>query len=232
MFHAGLLMASDRVAALLAEAPGLGRASQLDGPRLPTNPVLEQLLPDNGLRPGTSTQIRGAGATTIALALVAAASRESWVAVVGMPWLGLCAADELGVDLDHLVVIPDPKKRWTDVLGAVIDAFDIVVCRPQLPERDMRKISGRIRERDAVFVTVGAFDGGDVRIDARPVSWHGIEDGHGHLAARRIDVHVTGRRSAALGKRATLWLPDRDGNVSLVEPTNVVRLAGDRGARS
>jgi hypothetical protein len=218
-------MAPDRVAALLAEAPGLARASRLDGVRLPVNPVFEHLLPEGGLRPGTSTQIRGVGATTFALSLVAAASQESWTAIVGMPWLGLSAADELGVDLDHVVVVGDPGKKWTDVLAAVVDAFDVVVCRPQLPQRDVHKLSGRIRERDAVFVTIGDFAESDVRIDSRPAGWTGIEDGHGHLTARRIDVSVTGRRGAALGKRATLWLPDRDGNVTLVEPSNVVRLA-------
>jgi hypothetical protein len=214
-------MGTDRVSALLAEAPSLGRASQLDAPRLPVSEVFERLLPDGGLRPGTSTQVCGVGATTLALSLVARASRESWIAAVGVPSVGLRAAAELGVDLDHLVVIDDPGKRWTDVVAAVVDAFDIVLARPQLPGSEARKLAGRIRERDAVFITIGAWPDGDVRIDGSAPRWDGIERGHGHLAARMIDVAVSGRRSAARVQHATMWLPDADGEVRLAEPDDV-----------
>jgi hypothetical protein len=118
-------------------------------------------------------------------------------------------------------VIGDPGKRWTDVVAAVVDAFDVVLARPQLPGREARKLAGRIRERDAVFITVGAWPDSDVRIDGSAARWDGIERGHGHLAARRLDVAVGGRRSAARVQRATLWLPDADGVVRLCEPDNV-----------
>ena len=216
-------MATDRLAALLAEAPGLERASRLDGPRLPVLGVFEHLLPEGGLRPGTTTQVTGIGATTLALSLVSVASQTSWTATVGMPSLGLRAAAELGVDLDHLVVVPDPGKRWTDVLSAVVDAFDVVLAYPP-PSRDARKIVGRVRERDAALVVVGPFDGSDVRLEGASASWHGLEQGHGHLTARAVEVTVVGRRSASRMRRATIWLPDEDGEVSLVR-RNVVQLA-------
>lgn len=213
------------VSALLAQDLNLERASSIDAPRLPVLPVFERLLPGGGLRPGTSTQIRGPGATTLALSLISAASKEAWTAVVGIPALGLRAADELGVDLDHLVVIADPGKRWTDVLAAVVDSFDVVLTCPQLPGREARRLVGRIRERDAVFVTVGPWVESDVRIETtRAASWHGIEDGHGHLAARQVEIDITGRRVWGRPVSARLWLPNADGEVSLVEPDNVVRL--------
>jgi hypothetical protein len=219
---------TDRVAALLATlpgGPGLERASKLDGPRLPVPTAFERLLPDAGLRPGTSTQVTGVGATTLALSLVSEASHESWVAIVGAPSLGLRAASELGVDLDHVVAISDPGKRWVDVFAAVIDAFDVVVAQPQLSMRDAHRVAGRLRERDAVLVTLGAWTESDVRIETRAPRWEGIGGGHGHLSARAIDVSVSGRRSAARVKTATLWLPNAHGEVELVERDNVVRLA-------
>jgi hypothetical protein len=221
-------MTADRLSALLAEAPssmGLERASQLDGPRLPVLPVFEQLLPDRGLRPGTTTTVTGVGATSLALALVARASAESWTAVVGISELGLKAASELGIDLDRLVVIEDPGKRAVDVMAALVDAFDVVVAHPHLPTRESRRLAGRVRERDAVVVMIGRFDHADLSLHGEGSTWHGLDDGHGHLAARTIDVVVTRRRAAARPRRATLWLPDHEGEVRLDEPSRVVDLA-------
>jgi hypothetical protein len=222
---------SDRVSALLAEAGvqevGLERASQLDGPRLPVDAAFESLLPDRGLRPGTLLQVTGIGATSIALSLVSVASQESWIAVVGIPALGLRAACELGVDLGHLVVVSDPGKQAAGVLGAVVDAFDIVIVsthQARLPAREARRLAGRVRERDAVFLAIGEWESSDVRIEGCLPRWHGIDDGHGHLAARSLEVSVTGRRSAARPNRATLWLPDHDGRTRIVERSNIVSL--------
>lgn len=220
---------TDRLSALLAEAPGLERASRLVSARIGVLEAFEEILPERGLRPGSLVSVGGIGATSLALALVARASHESWTAIVGLPELGLRAADELGVALDRLVVVPDPGRRWVDVLAAVVDAFDIVIARPRLGTRDARKVAGRVRERDAVFVSIGGpssgMAGDDVSIEGTSVEWHGIGRGHGRLASRTVDVTVSGRRAAARGRSATLWLPDPDGNVTLAKATNVVRLA-------
>ncbi len=218
---------TDRLAALLAEAPGfLERASHLDHPRLPVPEAFEDLLPDRGLRPGTITAIGGAAATSLALALIAEASADAWTAFVGMPHIALRAASELGIDLDRLVVVAEPnQKKAVDVLAAVIDAFDIVVTQPMLPGREARRIAGRVRERDAVVVTLGDLPEVDVRMRGANQRWHGIANGYGHLAARTVDVTVLGRRSAAQPKHATIWLPDHDGDVSVAQPSNVVKLA-------
>jgi hypothetical protein len=100
-----------------------------------------------------------------------------------------------------------------------------VIARPRLGTRDARKVAGRVRERDAVFVSIGGFPGDDLAIEGTAIKWHGIGRGHGRLASRTVDVTVSGRRAAARGRRATLWLPDPDGNVTLAKATNVVRLA-------
>src|SRR5947209_19071245 len=70
---------------------------------LPVLEPLQTVLPD-GLRRGTTIGVRQS--TSLALALVAGASTEgSWLAAVGVSSLGLAAAAELGVDLEHPVVL-------------------------------------------------------------------------------------------------------------------------------
>ena len=79
-------------------------------------PPSRPLLPGGGLRRGATVSVTAAagvgGATSLALALVAEASRAgSWVAAVGLPSLGLVAADELGVALERLVLVAAPGAR-------------------------------------------------------------------------------------------------------------------------
>jgi hypothetical protein len=198
---------TDRLAAAITTA------SHLAPPTLPVLDALAPLLPGGGLRPGWTTQIGGMGATSLALAFAAKASETSWTALVGLPHIGLRAASELGVDLEHLVVV---HESTVDVFAAVIDAFDVVVSCPP-PRRTAPRIAARVRERDAVLLTIGRhpYDrpDADLTIVGSAPRWYGIEGGHGHLAARTIDVSVSGRRAAGRPRHATLWLPDAEGEI-------------------
>ena len=120
----------DRVRALLADSPDLGRASDLAPTHLPVADAFTSLLP--GLRLGSVLGVTGTGATSLALALVARASTDSWTAVAGLPALSLVAASELGVAIDRVVVVPE---AGIDALAAVVDAFDLVVARPAMAAR-------------------------------------------------------------------------------------------------
>lgn len=213
---------TDRVQALLAEAPGLERASHVAPTCLPVTPAFEGILPFGGLRPGSTLSVTGVGATSLALALVARASRESWTAAVGVPTLGLPAAADFGVELDHLVVVPDPASQWTPVLAAVVDAFDLVVARP-MRISEPKRLSGRVRERDAVLVVVGSWQESDLTLHAAGATWHGMGRGYGHLRTRTIDVTVSGRGAASRPRHATLWLPDLDGQVSPAATVSPIR---------
>jgi hypothetical protein len=221
---------ADRIGALLAEAPGLERASELAPVTLPVLPPFEHILPFGGLRPGTTVGITGVGATSLALALVARLTEHSWTAAVGMPVLGLHAAQEFGVALDRLVVVPDPGKQWEAVLASLVDAFDVVLIvgqngAPRTPRRGHHmKLAARARERDALLVIVGRWPECDMTLQGTSATWHGIGHGHGHLRTRTIDLTVTGRGGAARPRLATLWLPDTDGNVSLAQHTTVLAM--------
>ncbi|MEX0873401.1 MAG: hypothetical protein WD646_10285 [Actinomycetota bacterium] len=224
---------TDRLGALLAENPGLERASHLAPTVLPVLQAFEALLPEAGLRPGTTTCVTGVGATSLGLSLVSRASRDAWTAAVGMPTLGLHAAAELGIDLDRLVVIEDPGKQWTDVLAALVDSFDVVLVNATIgaggsggAAPPIRKVNARVREQGSVLVAIGPWPESDVRFVGTTSVWHGIGHGHGHLTARALGVTTSGRRAAARPRNATLWLPDADGNITTFERDNVVPIGG------
>jgi hypothetical protein len=180
--------------------------------------ALEPLLGEAGLQRGSVVSVvgpAGSGATSLALALVAGPSASgSWVAAVGLPWLGLPAAVEAGVNLGRLALVPAPEPAaWAGVVAALVDAFDVVLLRPERRARpaDARRLAARARERGAVLVLLGPpggwHEGPDVVLRIDRTRWEGLGDGHGRLRARRVRVEATGRRRAARPRTADLDLP-------------------------
>lgn len=195
---------------------------------LPVVPALAGLLPGGGLRRGSTVAVGGAAATSLALALCAESSATgSWAAVVGMPSLGLVAVEEAGIALERLVVVASPpSSSWATVVATLVDAFDVVlVAPPRVKAGDARRLAARLRERGAVLVVAGAASSwplpADLRLATTVHGWEGVGDGHGHLAARRVEVVVGGRGAAARERRGVLWLPGPDGRPGAVEPAAV-----------
>ena len=185
---------------------------------LPVVEPLEPLLGGAGLQRGSVVSVTGppgAGATSLALSLVAGPSASgSWVAAVGLPWLGLPAASEAGVNLGRLALVPAPEPAaWAGVVAALVDAFDVVLLRPDRRARpsDARRLAARARERGAVLVLLGPtggwHEGPDVVLRIDRTRWEGLGDGHGRLRARRMRVEATGRRRAARPRTVELTLP-------------------------
>ena len=184
---------------------------------LPVRPDLEELFPRRGLKRGSvvgiTTGASGAGgATSLALATVAAASKQgSWTAFVGLGSVGVVAAHEAGIDLARCALVPDPGSAWPTVVAALLDAIDLVVLMP--PSRnvraaDARRLSARARERGAVLVVLGAWpEGPDFRLRPAAARWTGIGDGHGARASRTLDVVTGGRGAAARERRITVRAP-------------------------
>ena len=183
---------------------------------LPVRPDLEELFPRRGLKRGSVVGVtNGApGATSLALATVAAASQQgSWTAIVGLPAVGVLAAHEAGIDLARCALVPDPGPTWPTVVAALLDAIDVVVLVPPSSGRavraaDARRLSSRARERGAVLVVVGSWpEGPDVRLRPSAATWTGLGDGHGALATRALEVVAGGRGAAARERRRTVVLP-------------------------
>jgi hypothetical protein len=195
---------------------------------LPVPEPFEALLPWTGLRRGSTVSVTAAGvggSTSLALALVAAASQAgSWTAAVGLPSLGLVAADEAGVALERLVLVAPPERAtWGGVVAALVDGFDVLLLhatRGGVRQVDARKLVARARERGTVLVQLGSGWEAEADLALRIVEarWEGLDDGYGHLAARRVVLEATGRGAAARPRRAELWLPAADAPVAVVEP--------------
>jgi hypothetical protein len=215
----------------LRQAAVRSRAVALAGER--TLPVLDAfvpLLPDGGLRRGTTASVSGTGgATSLALAMVAGGSAAgSWVAAVGIPALGLAGAGEVGVVLERLVLVAEPPPReWATVVAALVDAVDLVLVRPshRVKPVDVRRLAARARERGSVLVQAGGrsgFEGADLRLAVTASEWIGLGVGHGHLQARRLEVEVGGRRELSRPRHVSLWLPDEQGHVRLADAATSV----------
>jgi hypothetical protein len=162
-----------------------------------------------------------------------------------MSTLGLAAAAELGVTLDHLVLVADPPNdSWATTVATLVDAFDVVLVHARrrtkhthttqthttqthTTQTDARRLAARARERGSVLVVLGGDqhwpEAPDVRLSIVRSEWTGLGDGHGHLRARRVIIEVDGRRSAARPRRVDLWLPAAGGGVAEVEPLAEVR---------
>ncbi len=206
--------------------------------RLPVEEALSALLPQGGIRRGTAVSVGGHGATTLAMALAAEASRRgSWVAVVGMADLGVTALAERDVDLQRWVLLDPPERgrgptMAADVLGAAVGGFDLVLLGPavRVAGATARRLLARMRDHGTSLICAlsGAADGSvadmaaglqpEVRLSIEQPRWSGIDDGHGRLLARRVEVAVEGRGAASRPRRMLIWLPSEDGRVIRAEP--------------
>ncbi|MER7115372.1 hypothetical protein ABT332_12865 [Saccharomonospora azurea] len=218
--------ASRGTVARLAALPGVSTASAVAdaaehakaaGQVLPVAPALAGLLPREGLRRGSTVAVRGS--TSLLLALLAeATARGSWAAVVGVPGLGLVAAEELGVELARLALVPHPGAEFPAVTAALLDGLDLVAARPTAGpggETLARRLSARARQRGSVLLSLGAWPGAEVELRCRTVRWTGTEDGHGHLREREVVVEARGRAALARPVRATVLLPGPKGVVGV-----------------
>jgi hypothetical protein len=178
---------------------------------LPVVEVLAPVVP--GLVPGRVVACRGPAATSLALSLVARASAAgSWLAIVGVPTVGLAAAAELGVALERVVRVDADLGRpaeWAERVAAAVDGVDLVITRLPPSERFVRAVRQRVQQRGAVLVTVGDPDRHDMALDMvldADVRWEGLGLGHGHLRRRHLVARVSGRR-APRSQAVELCLP-------------------------
>lgn len=190
--------------------PARDRRLEVEGPLAP--------LVGGGLVRGSTVAIEGIGATSLALALVAAAaSSGSWCVVVGLDDLAPVAAVEAGMDPARVAFVDARDSgRVAEVIAALVGAVDVVLVDARLPVRpvEVRRVGARARERGSVVVVVRPDGGGacgpwagDVVLAARAGEWTGAGRGDGHLRSRTVTVDVAGRGRAAQGRRHDLRLP-------------------------
>jgi hypothetical protein len=186
---------------------------------LPTLPAVSDLLSGAVLRGGSVYSVRGS--TALVMAMMAGPSAEgAWCGVVGLPSFGAEAARGLGVDLERLVLVPDPERDWLSVVAALVDALTVVVVRPpgEVTPGEASRLAARLRSRGAMLIAVGSWPGSEARLEVQGNIWTGLGSGKGCLTGRQATVAVTGRGAAVRPQEHRLWLPAVDGTIRSVEP--------------
>ena len=187
---------------------------------LPVLPELTDLFPEGGLVRGRVLSCTGPAATSLALAVSAAAMEAgSWMALVDVPTLGLDAAVELGVPLHRVVRVTGGD--WPSTVAAALDGFDLVVTSvPRgLRRAETTMLSSRIRQRGAVVIAVGGTEAFacDSTLRTEEPAWEGLGSGHGRLCRRHVAVHSGGRR-IPLERSARYLLPGARGRLQVEQP--------------
>ncbi len=222
---------TERIRELQGRIRGMQR-TRLDDRVLPTSSALAGLLPGGGIAVGGSYVVEGS--TALALELLREPSRAgSWCAVVGMPDLGIEAADAAGIELERLVLVPHPGDQWAAVLSALVDAVSIVLVRPPraVSEAFAGRLAGRLRQREAVLVSTGPWPRAQARLSVAESEWAGIGEGFGHLAARQAAVVSSSPAWQGGLRTERLWLPDANGAVAPVPHSSVARAPRERIVR-
>ncbi|MFT4298520.1 MAG: hypothetical protein QM597_02630 [Aeromicrobium sp.] len=165
--------------------------------------------------------VYGVDAASLALALLAGPSAAgAWCGVVDCPDLGFAAAREFGVETERLVVVPDAGPQWWEVVAALIDTLPLVVARPpeRVSQRDAARLAARLRSRQGVLVTWGAWPRCEARLSLMASQWSGLGEGHGYLRARRALVEV--RSDVTLARRHEVWLQPLPGEAEPPDGTS------------
>ncbi|MPZ94516.1 MAG: hypothetical protein GEU96_06240 [Propionibacteriales bacterium] len=219
--------ADDKLAAAHSAAARVRRlhGGQSDTRTLETLPALSGLLPGGALRAGAAYSVTGS--TALAMALMAGPSAAgAWCGVVGLPGFGAEAAAGLGVDLDRVVLVPEPGAGWRSALAALVDALTMVVVQPPadmvVTGPEASRLGARLRARGGVLVVCGTWPACEARLSVSELSWSGLGAGHGHLTGRQVTVLAQGRGTAVRPRRTRLWLPGADGEIRPVEDTPLV----------
>ena len=210
-------------AALVARvSPGAMAAERT----MAVHPGLTTLFPE-GLARGTTVLCAGGAATSMATLLSAGAvGGGAWVGVAGLPTFGVQACREAGVPSERVVLVreqptmPFDDGTWGQVLGALVDGFEIVIfgAATSLRAGTARRLQARLQTRGAVLVVVG--DAGPFACDQRlagVAEWGGLGVGHGHLATRQVHLTLDGRRQQR-PRHDTIWYPGPTGAITPVAP--------------
>lgn len=183
---------------------------------LPLDPALSSILPDEGLLAGTAYTL--SPSPSLVLALLSAASQKGhWCAVVGMPTLGVEAAAGFGIDLDRLILVPDPGDRWFAATSALAEVVPLIAVHPgtRLRDADVSRLSARLRDRGSTLLVTGVWPQSEGSIRVHDPQWNGLGAGWGLLSDRTVTVTAQTRRRP-LASSVRVRLPGRDGALESV----------------
>lgn len=184
----------------------------LDTRSIPTHPAIGRLLPGGALKEGATYSV-DRSLTLLMLLLAAPSAAGAWCGVVGVPEFGVEAAAGFGIDLERLVLVPEPGDQWLATTAAIADALSVIVVRPprRASDASIARLSARLRKRGATLLVLGSWPYSEAMLSITESNWTGIGDGHGYLQSREATVTVT---SKAMGRprSARIRLPESHGD--------------------
>lgn len=183
---------------------------------LPLDPALSPIFPDDGLLAGTAYTLSPSPSLVLAL-LSAASQKGNWCAVVGMPTLGVEAAAGFGIDLERLILVPDPGDRWFAAVSALAEVVPLIAVHPgtRLRDADVSRLSARLRDRGSTLLVTGVWPQSEGSIRVHDPQWNGLGAGWGLLSDRTVTVTAQTRRRP-LASSVRVRLPGRDGALESV----------------
>ncbi|NYE96015.1 hypothetical protein FHU41_002265 [Psychromicrobium silvestre] len=185
------------------------QGSRLDSRTLPTHPELRTLLPGGALQAGGIYTV--SGSKTLSMAMLAGPSSEgAWCAVLGLPDFNVEAAAHFGIELERLILVPNPGEQWLNVAAALVDIVEVLLLNA--PARasagQAARLGARLRQREAVLISHGPWSPADAELRVVGNSWLGLGEGHGHLQGRGVTVAADWRsRRGQQEHRGELWVP-------------------------
>ncbi|AUY48320.1 hypothetical protein [Streptomyces sp. CB01881] len=176
---------AERLAALLEQTSPATRARQAQATVLPVLEPLARLLPHGGLAKGTITEATDMSLLRALAAGPAIADDHAWTAAVGLPDLGLAAADGYGIDLRRLVVADHPGEHLAEVVTALASACTVVLAAAPtgLAPRALERLAAQLRRNGTVLITPGPWPGAQLRLEVSSRRW--FRTGGGSRAADR-----------------------------------------------
>ncbi|KDA06358.1 hypothetical protein DC31_11025 [Microbacterium sp. CH12i] len=189
-----------------------------DVPFLPIDPAFEGLLPDSGLRVGSSYSISPSPSLLGAL-LATPSQKGAWCAVIGMPTIGVEAMAGFGVELERLVLVPDPGPRWLTVATALSEVIPLIAVHPRsrVSDADIARLNARLRDRGCTLLVTAPWPQSEATIRVEETEWHGLGSGWGLLADRTVTLRASGRRHEG-SSRVRVRMPTSLGRVDTVAP--------------
>jgi hypothetical protein len=164
------------------------QVTKLDGKRLPTLEALTPLFAGGTLRRGCTYTVQGS--LQLALTLMSQASAEGiWCGVLGLPELGIEAAQEAGISLKRLVWIPAPEQHLLNALSGLIEAFGVIlVGHCEVTPSQNATLLSRLREYQSTLITLNSWGNSEATLNVEHSRWTGLSEGFGMLRSRELIV--------------------------------------------
>lgn len=195
---------------------------------IPIDPIQGVHVESLAIEPGQIAGLSGmpgSGLTRVGFSLLAPYASSGHVAYLDVRgWANPAAAWEMGISPERLVVVrTDDVVSWSRIVATLMSGMKGVYAEIPTGVSDvvLRKLAAKARTTRTPLVLRpldGALPSGvaHLRLDARTITWEGVEAGHGQLTRRRALLDASGKSTR--GMQRTIEVEDDGTNDLRVVP--------------